>query len=156
MNICLRIVTERIQPGDELALFCQLRMAVVCMETCRPQGRKSRRRTVSSRRSGRIPVRGQDRVPAFLCPSGRQHVLPLPTPPFREDADGLHVGGGLPRQEEVVQRAPIDKTDYDWKKYPVIHIDFTNCWKKKVDRLAFWLKKVLLQTAISYGIGPLD
>lgn len=34
MNICLRIVTERIQPGDELALFCQLRMAVVCMETC--------------------------------------------------------------------------------------------------------------------------
>ena len=30
MNICLRIVTERIQPGDELALFCQLRMAVVC------------------------------------------------------------------------------------------------------------------------------
>ena len=122
----------------------------------RPQGRKSRRRTVPSRGSGRIPARGQDRVPAFPCPSGRQHVLSFPSPPFREDADGLHVGGGLPRQEEVVQRAPIDKTDYDWKRYPVIHIDFTNCWKKTAEGLKSWLKKAMSQTAVCYGIAPLD
>ena len=52
-----------------------------------------------------LRVRGQDRVSAFPCPSGRQHVLPLPSPPFREDAGHLHVGGDLPRQEGTVQRA---------------------------------------------------
>ena len=136
--------------------FCHLRTAVVSLSHA---GHWTENHDVvqflRDGQEGRIPVRGQDRVP--ISPrDGVGHVFPLPSPPLREDADGLHVGGGLPRQEEVVQRAPIDKTDYDWKKYPVIHIDFTNCWKKKVDRLAFWLKKVLLQTAISYGIAPLD
>ena len=59
-------------------------------------------------------------------------------------------------RRELCKGLAIDALDYDWKKYPIIHIDFTNCWKKKVDRLAFLLKKVLLQTAVCYGIAPLD
>ena len=102
MNICLRGChredTTRRRTGALLSIAHGCGMH-------RPQGRKSRRRTGPSRRSGRIPARGQDRVPAFPCPTGRQHVLPLPSPPFREDADGLHVGGGLPRQEGAVQGA---------------------------------------------------
>ena len=83
-------------------------------------------------------------------------MLPLPSPPFREDVDGLHIGGDLPRQEEVVQRAPIDKTDYDWKRYPVIYIDFGNCGRNTAEDLEAWLKKAMRQVALSYGIAAPD
>ena len=30
-------------------------------------------------------------------------------------------------RRELCKGLAIDALDYDWKKYPVIHIDFTNC-----------------------------
>ena len=135
-------------------MLCHKRRAVVCLshEQATASHHDGERLVRESPARG-LRVRGQDRVPAFPCPSGRQHVLPFPSPPFREDVDGLHVGGNLPRQEEVVQRAPIDKTDYDWKRYPVIYIDFGNCGRNTAEDLEAWLKKAMRQVALSYGIA---
>ena len=30
-------------------------------------------------------------------------------------------------RRELCKGLAIDALDYDWKKYPIIHIDFTNC-----------------------------
>ncbi|MDY6343161.1 MAG: AAA family ATPase, partial [Sphaerochaetaceae bacterium] len=38
-------------------------------------------------------------------------------------------------KRELFKGLAIDALDYDWKKYPIIHIDFTNCWKKTADAL---------------------
>ena len=59
-------------------------------------------------------------------------------------------------RRELCKGLTIDALDYDWKKYPVIHIDFTNCWKKMAEGLKSWLKKAMIQTAVCYGIAPLD
>ena len=59
-------------------------------------------------------------------------------------------------RRELCKGLAIDALDYDWKKYPIIHIDFTNCWKKTAEGLKSWLKKAMIQTAVCYGIAPLD
>ena len=59
-------------------------------------------------------------------------------------------------RRELFKGLAIDKTDYDWKPYPIIHIDFTNCWKKTADALDGWLKDRLEEVADAYGTGPLD
>ena len=59
-------------------------------------------------------------------------------------------------KRELFKGLAIDALDYDWKKYPIIHIDFTNCWKKTADALDGWLKDRLEEVADSYGVGPLD
>ena len=59
-------------------------------------------------------------------------------------------------RRELCKGLAIDALDYDWKKYPVIHIDFTNCWNKTAEGLKSWLKKAMIQTAVCYGIAPLD
>ena len=59
-------------------------------------------------------------------------------------------------RRELCKGLVIDALDYDWKKYPIIHIDFTNCWKKTADALDGWLKDRLEEVADAYGTGPLD
>ena len=59
-------------------------------------------------------------------------------------------------KRELFKGLAIDSLDYDWKTYPIIHIDFTNCWKKTADALDGWLKDRLEEVADSYGVGPLD
>ena len=59
-------------------------------------------------------------------------------------------------KRELFKGLAIDALDYDWKTYPLIHIDFTNCWKKTAEGLESWLKKAMIQTAVCYGIAPLD
>ena len=59
-------------------------------------------------------------------------------------------------KRELFKGLAIDALDYDWKTYPIIHIDFTNCWKKTAEGLESWLKKAMIQTAVCYGIAPLD
>ena len=59
-------------------------------------------------------------------------------------------------KRELFKGLAIDALDYDWKKYPIIHIDFTNCWKKTADALDGWLKDRLEEVADAYGTGPLD
>ena len=59
-------------------------------------------------------------------------------------------------KRELFKGLAIDALDYDWKTYPIIHIDFTNCWKKTADALDGWLKDRLEEVADAYGVGPLD
>ena len=59
-------------------------------------------------------------------------------------------------KRELFKGLAIDSLDYDWKTYPIIHIDFTNCWKKTADALDGWLKDRLEEVADAYGAGPLD
>ena len=59
-------------------------------------------------------------------------------------------------RRELCKGLAIDALDYDWKKYPIIHIDFTNCWNKTAEGLKSWLKKAMIQTAVCYGTAPLD
>ena len=59
-------------------------------------------------------------------------------------------------KRELFKGLAIDQTDYDWKTYPVVHIDFGNCGKKTPTDLERWLKKNLQQIAQFYSIAPLD
>lgn len=46
----------------------------------------------------------------------------------------------------------IDQTDYDWKEYPVMHIDFGLCGAKTGDDFSLWLNNKLDDIAFEYGI----
>lgn len=46
----------------------------------------------------------------------------------------------------------IAGTDYDWKKYPVVHIDFTDCGKDNPEDLAAWLCGRLDSIASSFRV----
>ena len=59
-------------------------------------------------------------------------------------------------RRELFKGLAIDKTDYDWKTYPIIHIDFGDCGKSTPEGLEGWLKDRLEEVADSYGVGPLD
>ena len=59
-------------------------------------------------------------------------------------------------RRELFKGLAIDKTDYDWKTYPIIHIDFGDCGKSTPEGLDGWLKDRLEEIADAYGVGPLD
>ena len=59
-------------------------------------------------------------------------------------------------RRELFKGLAIDKTDYDWKPYPIIHIDFGDCGKSTPEGLDGWLKDRLEEVADAYGTGPLD
>ena len=59
-------------------------------------------------------------------------------------------------RRELFKGLAIDKTDYDWKPYPIIHIDFGNCGRNTAEDLEAWLKKAMRQVALSYGIAAPD
>jgi len=46
----------------------------------------------------------------------------------------------------------IDSTDYDWKEYPVIHIDFGKCQKTTAIELRSWLNRNLIKIGESYNV----
>ena len=59
-------------------------------------------------------------------------------------------------KRELFKGLAIDALDYDWKAYPIIHIDFGDCGKSTPDALDGWLKDRLEEIADAYGAGPLD
>ena len=59
-------------------------------------------------------------------------------------------------KRELFKGLFIDSADYDWKAYPIIHIDFGSCGKSTPEDLDGWLKDRLEEIAESYGVGPLD
>ncbi len=46
----------------------------------------------------------------------------------------------------------IESTDYDWKEYPVIHIDFSRCARTSSDEVKVWINKKVMSIASSYGV----
>ena len=59
-------------------------------------------------------------------------------------------------RRELFKGLAIDALDYDWKAYPIIHIDFGDCGKSTPEGLDGWLKDRLEEIADAYGAGPLD
>ena len=59
-------------------------------------------------------------------------------------------------RRELFKGLAIDQTDYDWKPYPIVHIDFGDCGKSTPEALDGWLKDRIEEIADSYGVGPLD
>ncbi len=57
-------------------------------------------------------------------------------------------------RRELFKGLYIDSTDYDWKEYPVIHIDFGLCGAKNAENLAAWINDKLDDTASAYGLIP--
>ena len=55
-------------------------------------------------------------------------------------------------RRELFKGLAIDKTDYDWKTYPVVHIDFGSCEEKTAEGLNTWLCERLSVIARKYGV----
>ncbi len=55
-------------------------------------------------------------------------------------------------KRELFKGLYIESTDYDWKEYPVIHIDFSELDSKNPQELETQLKETLLDIAEKYGI----
>ena len=55
-------------------------------------------------------------------------------------------------RRELFKGLAIDKKDYDWKEYPVIHLDFGNCDVGTPERLEVYLNHLLDMAANELGI----
>jgi hypothetical protein len=64
-----------------------------------------------------------------------RHLLHVPSAPLWQVADRLDPQGDIPREEGPLQGACHHDKEYDWKEYPVIHLDMANCNAKNAVRL---------------------
>ena len=55
-------------------------------------------------------------------------------------------------RKELFKGLYIDSTDYDWKEYPVIHIDFGKCAALTKEEFSIWLSEKLDDIASLYDI----
>ena len=55
-------------------------------------------------------------------------------------------------KRELFKGLAIDKTDYDWKTYPIIHIDFGDCPFDTPEELDSWLCDLVLRIAKGNGV----
>ena len=55
-------------------------------------------------------------------------------------------------KRELFKGLAIDALDYDWKTYPIIHIDFSNCSEKTAEDLNTWLCERLDSIARPYRL----
>ena len=55
-------------------------------------------------------------------------------------------------KRELFKGLAIDALDYDWKPYPIIHIDFSNCSEKTAEDLNTWLCERLDSIARPYRL----
>ena len=55
-------------------------------------------------------------------------------------------------RRELFKGLAIDKEDYDWKAYPVIHLDFGTCMAATKDELATFLQFRLEESAAEHGV----
>ena len=107
------------------------------------------------RESGCIYVDKTGYIAKLIAISGKMYFLSRPRR-FGKSLTVSTLEAIFQGKRELFKGLAIDALDYDWKKYPIIHIDFTNCWKKTADALDGWLKDRLEEVADAYGVGPLD
>lgn len=55
-------------------------------------------------------------------------------------------------KRELFRDLAIDSLDYDWKSYPVLHIDFGKCQAKNSDEIERWINFTLNRIASEYGL----
>ena len=56
-------------------------------------------------------------------------------------------------KRELFKGLYIDSTDYDWKEYPVIHIDFSTCVRNTTLGISEWINNQVLNIASDYNIN---
>ena len=59
----------------------------------------------------------------------------------------------LKGKRELFKGLWIDSTDYDWKEYPVIHLDFSKCTGDSASGVGDWINRQVIDIASSYGIN---
>ncbi len=58
----------------------------------------------------------------------------------------------LKGKRELFKDLYIDSTDYDWKEYPVIHIDFSRCIENSASDIGDWINRQIIDIGTYYGI----
>ena len=56
-------------------------------------------------------------------------------------------------KKELFNNLYIGSSDYDWKKYPIIHIDFGKCGATSGEEVSTWLNNKLNDIALGYNIS---
>ena len=107
------------------------------------------------RESGCIYVDKTGYIAKLIAISGKMYFLSRPRR-FGKSLTVSTLEAIFQGRRELFKGLAIDKTDYDWKAYPIIHIDFGDCGKSTPEGLDGWLKDRLEEVADSYGVGPLD
>ena len=107
------------------------------------------------RESGCIYVDKTGYIAKLIAISGKMYFLSRPRR-FGKTLTVSTLEAIFQGRRELFKGLAIDKTDYDWKTYPIIHIDFGDCGKSTPEGLEGWLKDRLEEVADSYGVGPLD
>ena len=107
------------------------------------------------RESGCIYVDKTGYIAKLIAISGKMYFLSRPRR-FGKSLTVSTLEAIFQGKRELFKGLAIDKADYDWKTYPIIHIDFGDCGKSTPEGLDGWLKDRLEEVADSYGVGPLD
>ena len=107
------------------------------------------------RESGCIYVDKTGYIAKLIAISGKMYFLSRPRR-FGKSLTVSTLEAIFQGRRELFKGLAIDKTDYDWKAYPIIHIDFGDCGKSTPEGLDGWLKDRLEEVADAYGVGPLD
>ncbi len=55
-------------------------------------------------------------------------------------------------KRELFKDLYIDSTNYDWKEYPVIHLDFSTCIGDSSSDISDWINRKIIDIGISYGV----
>ena len=55
-------------------------------------------------------------------------------------------------KRELFKGLYIDSTDYNWKGYPVIHIDFSKCARNTAASVSAWINNQLMMISSTYNI----
>ena len=90
-------------------------------------------------------VMGMDKLYFLSCPRRFGRTLTIST------LEAIFRG-----RRNLFKGLSIDSLDYDWKPYPVIHIDFTGCGEHTPEGVDEWLEYQLEKIALSYGIAAPD
>ncbi|QSI03266.1 hypothetical protein DYE50_11890 [Treponema ruminis] len=107
------------------------------------------------RESGCIYVDKTGYIAKLIAISGKMYFLSRPRR-FGKSLTVSTLEAIFQGKRELFKGLAIDKADYDWKTYPIIHIDFGDCGKSTPEGLDGWLKDRLEEIADAYGVGPLD
>ena len=54
---------------------------------------------------------------------------------------------------ELFRGLYIDKADYNWKEYPVIHIDFSKCQRDNPSSISYWMNSQIINPPTGQAPG---
>ncbi|MDD7201256.1 MAG: AAA family ATPase [Spirochaetales bacterium] len=103
------------------------------------------------RESGCIYVDKTGYIAKLIAISGKMYFLSRPRR-FGKSLTVSTLEAIFQGKRELFKGLAIDQTDYDWKKYPIIHIDFSNCSEKTAEDLNTWLCERLDSIARPYRL----